>query len=53
MGFLGEIVATQPKSREIHVILDNLATYKTKLVRDYLEAHPNVHLHFTPTYSSG
>lgn len=52
VGFLGEIVATQPKSREIHVILDNLATHKTKLVRDYLEAHPNVHLHFTPTYSS-
>jgi transposase len=52
VGFLSELVSTQPKGRKIHVILDNLATHKTKLVRDYLTANPNVHLHFTPTYSS-
>jgi len=34
------------------VIADNLSTHKTKLVQGFLEGHPNVHLHFTPTYSS-
>jgi transposase len=34
------------------VILDNLSAHKTQLVRDFLEQHPRVQLHFTPTYSS-
>src|SRR5436189_815337 len=50
--FLGDIVASQPKRREIHVIVDNLSTHKTQAVRTFLLAHPNVRLHFTPTYSS-
>jgi transposase len=50
--FLGDIVASQPKRREIHVIADNLSTHKTQAVRTFLLAHPNVQLHFTPTYSS-
>src|SRR5438067_3594746 len=50
--FLGDIVASQPKRREIHVIADNLSTHKTQAVRTFLLAHPNVRLHFTPTYSS-
>lgn len=50
--FLGEIVASQPKRREIHVIADNLSTHKTQAVRTFLLDHPHVHLHFTPTYSS-
>ena len=50
--FLGDIVASQPKGREIHVILDNLATHKTQAVRTFLIAHPNVRLHFAPTYAS-
>jgi transposase len=52
VDFLGDIVATQPKRREIHVIADNLSTHKTQAVRTFLLDHPNVHLHFTPTYSS-
>jgi transposase len=50
--FLGEIVATQATGREIHVIADNLSTHKTQLVRTFLVDHPNVTIHFTPTYSS-
>src|SRR6266705_3079357 len=50
--FLGDIVATQPKRQPIHVIADNLSTHKTQAVRTFLLDHPNVHLHFTPTYSS-
>ena len=37
---------------EVHVILDNFATHKTDLVKHFLQHHPNVTLHFTPTYSS-
>jgi transposase len=36
----------------VHIILDNLSTHKTPRVQDFLAHHPNVHLHFTPTYSS-
>jgi transposase len=52
VDFLGDVVATQPRRREIHVIVDNLAAHKTKRVDAFLDAHPRVHLHFTPTYSS-
>ena len=48
VAFLGQIVAGQPPSREIHIILDNLSTHKTARVRQFLADHPNVHLHFTP-----
>jgi transposase len=50
--FVGAVVAEQPAKKEIHILLDNLSTHKTKRVRDFLALHKNVHLHFTPTYSS-
>jgi transposase len=34
------------------VIADNLSAHKTGQVDDFLDRHPKVHLHFTPTYSS-
>ncbi len=52
VAFLTDIVAHQPRRKEIHVIADNLSAHKTKLVDAFLAAHPNVHMHFTPTYSS-
>lgn len=52
VGFLEQIVASQPRGKEIHVIADNLSAHKTKLVVAFLQAHPQVRLHFTPTYSS-
>ena len=52
MALLEEIVGTQPAEREVHVILDNFSTHKTDLVKKFLLQHPNVRLHFTPTYSS-
>ena len=36
---------------QIHVILDNLNTHRPKHDR-WLQRHPQVHFHFTPTYSS-
>jgi transposase len=52
VGFLDQVVAGCKPQQEIHVILDNLSAHKTAKVREFLDAHPNVHLHFTPTYSS-
>ena len=52
VDFLGDIVAAQPRRRDIHVIVDNLSAHKTKAVHAFLAAHPPVHLHFTPTYAS-
>src|SRR5919109_99640 len=52
VAFLTDIVANQPRKKEIHVIADNLSAHKTARVEEFLEQNPNVHMHFTPTYSS-
>ena len=43
-------VAAAFPDRELHAILDNLATHKKN--EHWLKKHPNVHFHFTPTRSS-
>ncbi len=50
--FLDKVVATQPKRRQIHIICDNLSAHKTKRVAAWLEEHPRVTIHYTPTYAS-
>jgi transposase len=52
VAFLEDLVAHQREDQEIHVVADNLSTHKTKRVADFLENHPNVHMHFTPTHAS-
>ena len=52
VAFLEQIVRSQPATREIHIIADNLSAHKTTKVTDFLAAHPNVQMHYTPTYSS-
>jgi transposase len=52
VDFLADVVAAQPRRKEIHIILDNLSTHKTKAITQFLVAHPSVYLHFTPTYAS-
>lgn len=52
VAFLADIVAHQPKRKEIHVICDNLSAHKTQAVEEFLAKHSNVRLHYTPTYSS-
>jgi len=52
VAFLTSIIASQPKGKEIHVILDNLSAHKSKRVEQFLSDHPDLTLHFTPTYSS-
>ena len=52
VAFLADVVATQPAGKQIHVIADNLSAHKTRAVTQFLALHPNVQLHYTPTYSS-
>lgn len=52
MAFLEQVVASQPAGKEIHIVADNLSAHKTRRVAAFLDARPNVHLHYTPTYSS-
>ncbi len=52
VAFLSALVAEHPAKQEIHIIVDNLSAHKTKLVHQFLGSHRNVHLHYTPTYSS-
>jgi transposase len=52
VDFLGPVVGLCQPKQEIHIIVDNLSAHKTQQVQDFLELHPQVKLHFTPTYSS-
>lgn len=52
VAFLRDLMSKQPDGQEVHIILDNYSTHKTKAVQQFLEERQNVHLHFTPTYSS-
>ncbi len=51
LGFLRLIARTYPTG-ELHVILDNVSTHKTPDVRAWLERHPRITFHFTPTSAS-
>jgi len=52
IDFLTGLVNRARSAKEIHIVLDNLSAHKTQAVRDFLDAHPKVRFHFTPTYSS-
>lgn len=50
--FLDHIDASVPEDLDVHLILDNYGTHKTKLVRNWLAKRPRFHVHFTPTSAS-
>jgi transposase len=52
LRFLRKMERTVAAELDIHVILDNYATHKHPAVRTWLEKHPRVRFHFTPTSSS-
>ena len=52
VGFLQDVVERCAPDQQIHIICDNLSAHKTQHVEAFLATHPNVRLHFTPTYSS-
>lgn len=51
-AFLDEIDRCVPPDLDVHLVLDNLQTHKTGLIRDWLAKRPRYHLHFTPTSAS-
>jgi transposase len=50
--FLDEVERNVPKGLEVHVVMDNYGTHKTKLIRDWFAKRPRWHVHYTPTSSS-
>jgi len=52
LAFLKEIDARVPEGLDIHIIMDNYATHKTKTIRSWLARRPHYHVHFTPTSAS-
>jgi transposase len=50
--FLDQIAASVPGDQDIHLVLGNYATHKTKPVRDWLAKRTRWHVHFTPTSAS-
>lgn len=49
-AFLDEVMEEVSPEQHVHVILDNYCTHKRN--DDWLEKHPNVTFHFTPTSAS-
>lgn len=51
LAFLDGLVARYPSQR-LCVVMDNLNTHTNKAAMDWLEAHPMVSFHYTPTHAS-
>ncbi len=52
LTFLKKLDRQTPRDLTLEVIVDNYATHKHSAVVTWLEAHPRVRLHFTPTSAS-
>jgi transposase len=50
--FLDQIEAAVPDDLDVHLVVDNYATHKTPLIRNWLAKRPRWHVHLTPTSSS-
>jgi transposase len=50
--FLDLVEASVPADLDVHLVMDNYATHKTKPIRDWLLKRPRWHVHFTPTGAS-
>ncbi len=49
--FMDQVVREYP-DRRLCVVMDNLNTHKGEMAREWLERHPRVSFHFTPTHAS-
>ena len=50
--FLDTLAKGFDENNEVHIILDNSSIHKTPSIKRWLQMHPNVQFHFTPTHSS-
>lgn len=51
LRFMKKVARTYP-DQELHVVLDNSSTHDTEAIRTWLQAHPRLHFHYTPTSAS-
>ena len=51
LRFMKKVARTYP-DQELHVVLDNSSTHNTEEIHTWLEAHPRIHFHYTPTSAS-
>lgn len=51
-NFLDTIEKNVPEELDVHLIMDNYGTHKTKLIQNWLAKRPRFHVHFTPTSAS-
>ena len=52
LRFLKQLDKQTDTTLDLHIIADNYATHKHPAVNAWIEAHPRIHMHFTPTSSS-
>ena len=50
--FLDEVEGNVPAGLDVHIVMDNASSHKTKLIRSWFAKRPRWHQHFTPTSSS-
>ncbi|CAG4903527.1 unnamed protein product [Acidocella sp. C78] len=50
--FLDMVEKNVPADLDVHVVMDNASSHKTKLIRDWFAKRPRWHVHFTPTSAS-
>ena len=50
--FLDTVERNVPADLDIHLVIDNAGSHKTKLIRDWFAKRPRWHTHFTPTSAS-
>jgi transposase len=50
--FLNTVEQNVPKDLDIHVVMDNASSHKTKSIRDWFARRPHWHVHYTPTSAS-
>jgi transposase len=50
--FLDEIETAVPADLDVHLVIDNYATHKAPLIRNWFARRPRWHVHLTPTSSS-
>lgn len=50
--FLDTVETRVPADLDVHVVMDNAASHKTKLIRDWFAKRPRWHVHYTPTSAS-
>ncbi len=52
LAFLKKLHRATPKDLSLHIVADNYATHKHPIVKEWIEKHPRIIMHFTPTSAS-